>query len=114
MTVELALFLVTLPLMYKMGDLQTLLKPHNKNWALIIPFGAVLGPMLIGSPPMITPLSLLFAPSLFYLGLFAYSMLVDLRSRLNKTERKKDSGRHVSNKFHSEASLQKKAGWINA
>ena len=39
---ELMLFGLTLPIMYKMGDLQTLLKPHNKNWALIIPLGAIL------------------------------------------------------------------------
>jgi hypothetical protein len=43
---ELVLFIVTLPLMIKLGDLQTLFKPHNRNWALIIPFGAVLGPLL--------------------------------------------------------------------
>ncbi len=92
-TVELALFLVTLPIMYKLGDLQTLLKPHNKNWVLVIPFVAVLGPMLsLVKNSMITPLSLLFVPSLFYLGLFAFSILVDLRSTLNKTECKLDSG----------------------
>jgi membrane-bound metal-dependent hydrolase YbcI (DUF457 family) len=43
---ELVLFFLALPLMYKLGDLQTLLKPHNKNWALIIPFGYVLVPLL--------------------------------------------------------------------
>ncbi len=91
-TVELALFLVTLPIMYKLGDLQTLLKPHNKNWVLVIPFVAVLGPMLpLGKNPMIMPLSLLFVPSLFYLGLFVFSMVVELRSVRNKTERRLDS-----------------------
>jgi len=39
---ELALFALTLPIMYKLGDLQTLWKSHNKNWALIIPLGAIL------------------------------------------------------------------------
>ena len=51
---ELVLFFVTVPIMYKLGDLQTLLKPHNKNWALIIPLGAVLGPLLaLGRSPRI-------------------------------------------------------------
>ena len=43
---ELVLFLITLPIMYKLGDIQTLLKPNNKNWALIIPLGAIIGPLL--------------------------------------------------------------------
>ncbi len=79
---ELALFLLTLPIMYKLGDLKTLLKPHNKNWGLIIPLGAILGPLLSlgrgqeGSLPI-----LLIVPSLFYISLFAYSMFVWLRVR---------------------------------
>lgn len=40
---ELALFASTLSLMYKLGDLQTLFKPHNYNSALIIPLCAILG-----------------------------------------------------------------------
>ena len=91
---ELALFVVTLPIMYKLGDLQTLLKPHNNNWALTIPFGAVLGPLLpVGQNPIITPLNLLVAPSLFYLGLFAFSIFVELRAVDNKNARKLDPGR---------------------
>jgi len=82
---ELTLFFVTLPIMYKLGDLQTLLKPHNTNLALIIPFCAVLGPLLpLGQNPIITLPSLLVVPSLFYMGLFAFSMLVELRAVLKK------------------------------
>jgi membrane-bound metal-dependent hydrolase YbcI (DUF457 family) len=33
---ELGLFILTIPIMFKLGDLKTLLNPHNKNWALII------------------------------------------------------------------------------
>jgi membrane-bound metal-dependent hydrolase YbcI (DUF457 family) len=78
---EIALFLLTVPIMYKLGDLKTLLKPNNKNWALIVPLGAVLGPLLSlgrgqeGSLPI-----LLIAPSLFYISLFAYAILIWLRA----------------------------------
>jgi membrane-bound metal-dependent hydrolase YbcI (DUF457 family) len=90
---ELALFFVTLPIMYKLGDLQTLLKPYNKNWALIIPLGAVLGPLLsLGRSPESTLPTLLVVPSLFYVGVFAYSLFVELRALHNKdTEKLKPS-----------------------
>jgi hypothetical protein len=82
---ELVLFFLTLPIMYKLGDLQTLLKPHNKNWVLIIPLGAVLGPLLaVGRDPEFTLPTLLAVPSLFYIGLFAYSMFVELRAEHNQ------------------------------
>ena len=78
---ELALFAITLPLMYKLKDLQTLFKAHNHNWALIIPLGAVLGPLLsVGRGEESTLPSLLVIPSLFYVGLFAYSMFVELKA----------------------------------
>lgn len=41
-SIEFALFIVTIPIMFKLGDLQAFLKPHNMNWALIIPLGALL------------------------------------------------------------------------
>jgi membrane-bound metal-dependent hydrolase YbcI (DUF457 family) len=76
---ELGLFFLTLPIMYKLGDLQTLLKSRNKNWALIIPLGAVLGPLLtVGRGQEYALPLLLVVPSLFYVGLFAYSLLVEL------------------------------------
>ena len=79
--IELSLFSVTLPIMYKLGDLQTLLKPHNKNWVLIIPLVATLGPLLtIGRGEETSLPTLLVIPSLFYVGLFAYSLLVELKS----------------------------------
>jgi hypothetical protein len=78
---ELGLFFLTLPIMYKLGDLQTLLKPHNKNWVLIIPLGAVLGPLLtVGRGQEHALPTLLVVPSLFYVGLFAYSLFVELRA----------------------------------
>jgi membrane-bound metal-dependent hydrolase YbcI (DUF457 family) len=87
--VELILFFVTLPIMYKLGDLQTLLKPCNKNWTLIIPLGAVLGPLfsVIPGPESSLP-TLLVVPSLFYIGLFAYSLFVEFEAVLNKDAEK--------------------------
>jgi membrane-bound metal-dependent hydrolase YbcI (DUF457 family) len=79
--VELSLFLVTLPVMYKLGDLQSLLKPHNWNLVLIVPLGSVLGPLLaVGRGQEASLPALLVLPSIFYVGLFVYSMLVELRA----------------------------------
>jgi membrane-bound metal-dependent hydrolase YbcI (DUF457 family) len=84
---ELILFLITLPLMYKLGDLKTLFKPHNRNWALIIPFGAVLGPLLRAGAGEESSLPiLLVVPSLIYIGLFSYSMFIWLRAWHKKNE----------------------------
>lgn len=82
---ELFLFTVAVPLMFKTNDVQTLLKANNHNVALIIPFGAVLGPMaqLGQGTDMSLPL-LLVAPSLFCLCIFAYSMLLEVNFRLNR------------------------------
>ena len=97
---ELVLFAVTLPIMYKLGDLQTLLKPHNKNWALVIPFGAVLGPLISTGRGLESSLPiLLWVPSLFYLSLFSYSMLIELRALY-----KEDEGRQLP-KSNSQNSL---------
>ncbi len=87
---ELGLFAVTLPIMYKLKDLQSLFKAHNKNWALIIPLGAVLGPLLaLGRAGETAIPTLLAIPSLFYVVLFAYSLFVELRSKLNLEPNKK-------------------------
>jgi len=86
---ELALFAITLPVMYKLGDLQTLFKPHNLNWALIIPLGAILGPLLsLGRGQENALPILLVIPSLFYIGIFSYSLWVELRAWLKKDKAK--------------------------
>jgi membrane-bound metal-dependent hydrolase YbcI (DUF457 family) len=79
---ELALFFATLPIMHKLGDLNTLWKPHNKNLALIIPLCAVLGPSFAfgRGGESILP-TLLLAPSIFFAILFAYSIFVELRAK---------------------------------
>jgi membrane-bound metal-dependent hydrolase YbcI (DUF457 family) len=77
---ELTLISLTLPIMYKLGDLQTLLKPNNKSWALIIPLVATLGPLLaVGRGQEGALPALLVVPSLFFVGLFVYSLFVWLR-----------------------------------
>jgi membrane-bound metal-dependent hydrolase YbcI (DUF457 family) len=79
---ELVLFLVAVPIMYKLGDLQTLLKPHIRNWALIIPLGAIIGPLLSAGRGRESALPiLLVVPSLFFIILFTYSLFVWLRAK---------------------------------
>ena len=80
---ELVLFLITLPIMFKLCDLQDLLKPNNKNWALIIPLGAILGPLLsLGRGQENALPILLIIPSLFFIALFIYSLFVWLKSKI--------------------------------
>ncbi len=82
--IELALFFVSLAVMYQQRDLQTLFKPANKNYFLIICFGATLGPLFwfaLGVPGGISVL--LVIPSLIWLGIFACSMFIDLRFKLS-------------------------------
>ena len=81
---ELVLFVLTLPVMYKLGDLQTLLRYNSKSWALIIPLGAILGPLLsIGRGQENALPLLLVIPSLFYIVLFSYSLIVWLKGKPN-------------------------------
>jgi membrane-bound metal-dependent hydrolase YbcI (DUF457 family) len=76
-TAELSLFLITLPAMYKLGDLQTLLKFNSKSWILFIPIGSLLGPLLfIGRGQESALPLLLVVPSLFYLVLFSYALII--------------------------------------
>lgn len=74
---ELALFLVSFPLMYKLGDLKTLLNPHVRNWALIIPLGALLGSLLaLGRDTEVSIPTLLIIPSLIFIAIFIYSIVL--------------------------------------
>jgi len=85
---ELSLFAVATALMFKTGDLQSLLKPRKSNLALVIAFFAVLGPVLAigqdwgGSLPL-----LLVAPSVFWLAVFAYSILLDFGVNLKSMDK---------------------------
>jgi membrane-bound metal-dependent hydrolase YbcI (DUF457 family) len=80
-SIELILFIISLALMLRSGDLQTLLRSHNRKMVLFVAFGAVLGPMLqIGRGSEHALPTLLIIPSLFYLVVFSYSMIVSLRT----------------------------------
>jgi membrane-bound metal-dependent hydrolase YbcI (DUF457 family) len=92
--VELGLFFLVVPIMYKLGDLSSFLKPHSKSWALVLPLGAVLGPLLsVGRGQENSLPVLLVVPSLFYIGLFAYSMFVGLKAWHNQNEVKLQSNK---------------------
>jgi membrane-bound metal-dependent hydrolase YbcI (DUF457 family) len=87
-SVELALFIITIPIMFKPGDLQSFLKPNNRSWALIIPFGATLVPLLaLGRGVENTLPLLLSVPSIFYIILFACSLFIWLRAWLKTNEK---------------------------
>ncbi len=74
--VEFILFAVSLTVMVKMKDLQTLFRPKKINLVLVVCVGALLGPVLaIGHPSEMTLPILLLGPSLFWLFIFAYSIL---------------------------------------
>jgi membrane-bound metal-dependent hydrolase YbcI (DUF457 family) len=79
---ELFLFIVSIVVMFKSGDLGKIAKDKYKI-ALLLPFGAVLGPMLaVGRGSELSLPLLLVVPSLFCLAIFAYSMLLGkLRKR---------------------------------
>lgn len=79
---ELVLFLLTVPFMYKLGDLKTLLNPNDYSWALVIPLGAIIGPLVSFGRGQESALPvLLVIPSLFYIGLFTYSLYIWLKWR---------------------------------
>ncbi len=81
---ELSLFFVTVPIMYKTGDLQRVIEPNKYSWVLLISLGAVAGPLLEtlsgseGLPAM------LVVPSVFWIIIFAYGLLMKLRQILGK------------------------------
>ncbi len=75
--IEFSLFAAVTALMYKAGDLQVLLRTNKSNFALAVAFFAVLGPVAAmgrnwgGSLP-----TALIPPSIFWLAVFAYSILL--------------------------------------
>ena len=76
---EMALFAIAVYLMFKLKDLQTLLRPGNHNLVLFIAFGATLGPMLGLSQSFEGSIPAPLIPmSIFWVTLFAYSMVIEL------------------------------------
>jgi len=79
-TLELILFIISLALMLKTRDLQRI-TTSNYRTVLLLPFGATIGPLLaVGRGPENALPSLLIIPSLFYLTVFAYSMVMRHRT----------------------------------
>ena len=86
---ELVLFAVATSLMFWSGDLKRLLQPGTHNLYLVVAAGAVLGPMFgLSSHGLNSSFPLLLVPSsVFWLILFLYSMINDLRLRLGNGKR---------------------------
>jgi membrane-bound metal-dependent hydrolase YbcI (DUF457 family) len=79
-SIELTLFVISLAIMIKAVDLRRLVKPKNYNAVLFLPAMAVLAPLLaVGRGSESSLPALLIAPSLFWLAVFAYSVIADLR-----------------------------------
>jgi membrane-bound metal-dependent hydrolase YbcI (DUF457 family) len=88
---ELVLFAVATSLMFWHGDLKRLLQPNTHNTYLIVAAATVLVPMLVLSRGLESSLPLLLLPSsVFWLILFIYSIVNNLRIKGGK-------GRRVSN-----------------
>jgi membrane-bound metal-dependent hydrolase YbcI (DUF457 family) len=94
--VEFGLFALATAIMFNTKDLQSLLKPKRINLVLLIAFGAVLGPMLpIGHNPESSLSALLLIPSVFWLVIFAYSILVELLITPEKPPSAAVAGEHA-------------------
>jgi membrane-bound metal-dependent hydrolase YbcI (DUF457 family) len=79
---ELVLCSIALIVIVKAKDFKTLQKPHNQNLVLFIAFGATLGPLLDISQSFESSLPTpLVIPSIFWLAVFVYSMLIELRGK---------------------------------
>lgn len=105
---ELILFMITLPIMYKLGDLKTLFKPHNRNWTLIIPFGGILGPLLSAGRGQESSLPILLViPSLIYIGLFSYSLFVEIGAWQKEEKTKPVYRSHSQSDFSNLSNLRR-------
>lgn len=87
---EIILFVTSLAVMVYAKDLRSLLKPNKYNLTLIVPFTAVLGPLLVALVSRETGYisetvlpTLLWLPSIFWLLIFAFSMLTELYTILS-------------------------------
>jgi membrane-bound metal-dependent hydrolase YbcI (DUF457 family) len=84
-TAELVLFAVVLVIMLRTKDLQSLWKPQLSNLFLIVPFGAIMGPVLqLGTRSGISAPALLVIPSIFWAVVFAYSIFAVLIRQIQR------------------------------
>lgn len=78
---ELILFIISLMIMFKTHDLKLIMQPKNRNAILLIPIGAILAPLLSSGFRYALP-QLLIVPSIFYLCLFTFSIIIGLTERI--------------------------------
>ena len=84
---ELVIFVVCTAVMFVNKDFQKLLFTNTKRVYLLIPFGAVLGPLLITAVPGYSLPPLLLVPSLFYLALFSIAIVKSNHRNEKKQEK---------------------------
>ncbi len=97
-TAELILFAIGLAVMLRTKDLQSLWKPRLTNLLLIVPLGAIIGPILqLGAKPEGSAPALLVIPSLFWAAVFSYSLFSELVRQIEKplsNNPKADNSKH--------------------
>jgi hypothetical protein len=84
-SIEWILFLTSITIMFKTKDVWLLFQQHPSNMILAVPVLTVLLPTFL-SFPLHVPLGLVI-PHLVYLVFFAFSILIDLKAFLTKTEK---------------------------
>jgi len=76
-TLELILFIISLALMLKTRDLKRI-TTSNYRTLLLLPLGATIGPLLsVGRGPEYALPTPLIIPSLFYIAIFTYTLVID-------------------------------------
>jgi len=83
--IEWILFLTSIMILFKSRDAWLLFQRHPSNMVLLIPVVTVLLPAFL-SFPFHVPLGLVI-PHLIYIALFTFSILIDLKAILTKTEK---------------------------
>jgi membrane-bound metal-dependent hydrolase YbcI (DUF457 family) len=112
--VELSLFVVSVVIMIKARDLQTLFEPKISNLALFIGFGALIGPMLNTGNGLESNLPvLLIAPSLFWIVLFAYSMLLGLKAAWNSPTKAPQNSANGESLLTASTNMWMVSLWVN-
>jgi len=82
---EWGLFLVSNIVMFKTKDVLSLFKYHSSNMIISLPVVGILLPTIL-SFPLYVP-GLLLIPHIFYLTLFGFSILINLKSILTKKDK---------------------------
>lgn len=82
-SIEWILFLTSITLMFKTNDVWLMFQKHSSNMLLTIPVLTVLLPAFL-SFPLYVPTELVI-PHLTYLALFAFSILIDLKTAPTRT-----------------------------